>query len=258
MKRLLLNRRLSELQSHRLRTRRIALLGLPAVEALEYAALDQQYNHPTPRPPPRITAKMKQTERKRAAHLALLEREKLEREARLQAMDEASRAAARAEEEERVRKREARDLEKAAKKAEKEAKRDKRKRVDDDDDADEDVGSSSINGEKRKKVAVTPVEKEAALRSQLESVTEALTQQNLEKVQLFEALKHVLNRENRKKAAAAAAAAPAATVQPKPTQMMQHTSSSASSAPPQMLPQKPRMGMNPHRPMMGAHIPKKR
>jgi hypothetical protein len=89
MKRLILNRRIAELQAQRLRTRCLSLLGLAAVGAAEYAALDVAYNHPSPRPAPRVTAKMKQLERKRLAHQAQAERERLERKGRFQPMDEA-------------------------------------------------------------------------------------------------------------------------------------------------------------------------
>lgn len=189
MKRLILNRRISELQAARMRVRRINLLGAEAVEKQEYAMLDQLYNGPPPPVVTRITAKMKQAERKRQLHQAQLAKEKAERDARLQAMDEASRAAAEAEEEERIRKKEAKDAERAARKLERAAQKRHRRSASDDEDGDE---------PKKKKVALSPADQESALRLQLDELTDSLTKQNTEKVQLFEALKHVLNRESKK------------------------------------------------------------
>ena len=252
MKRLILNRRIGELQSTRLRARRISLLGAEAVESQEYAMLDQLYNGPPMKPPPRITAKMKQQERKRLAREALIAKEKADREARLQAMDEASRAAAEAEEEERIRQKEA---ERAARKLERAAqKRNKRIIGMVGSDGEEDAATTAADDQqqhKKRKVALSPAEQEASLRAQLDELTESLAKQNTEKVQLFEALKRVLNKEKKMKAKEKEKAEAAALASAPPPKPAPPTGSSSLLGPGGSAavahggnPAKPRMGLS--------------
>lgn len=190
IKKIIQNRRIAERQMIRLRHRRISILGLPAVEEAELAALEAEINAPPP--VHKMTAKDKQQARKRAAYLAeqeALQREREAEEAREAEAEDAAAAALGEEAESRAaRKREA-DAKRRAK------KKKKRGGVDPEEEAaavaaaEASAAAASKDAEsrelKRRKIAANDAAAlEADLAAQLTEQQEMLTKHQTEKHQV--------------------------------------------------------------------------
>jgi hypothetical protein len=271
IKRLLLNRMVAEKQLARLRLRRIDALGLPAVEEAELSAMESALNAPPLEP--KLTAKDKQQARKRAERQALEDAAQREREAaeEAEAAREAAEEDASAADDSKKGKRDADAKRRAAKK--------KRKRGGVDEEGDDDATGESVAAatasaastaipvtaketesrelKRRKAAANDAVNQELGLQTQMNELQDALGKHQTEKQQLFEALKHVLNREQKaaakkraqekKDEAAAVAATGGGTGTPIPSQQQVGKPSSTSSTVSSSITggtAKPRMGLS--------------